>query len=42
MKKTKCFACRDDSDFVQGPFTSFTMLEWYKAGYFRSSHSHQL
>ena len=28
---------QDDSDYVQGPFTSTTMLEWQKAGYFRSS-----
>ena len=28
---------RDDSDNVQGPYASFTMMEWFKAGYFRSS-----
>ena len=27
---------RDDSDYVQGPYPSTTMLEWQKAGYFRS------
>ena len=30
---------RDDSDYVQGPYTSSTMLEWQKAGYFRSDLS---
>ena len=27
---------QDDSAFVQGPFSSLTMLEWQRAGYFRS------
>ena len=27
---------QDDSSFVQGPFSSLTMLEWQRAGYFRS------
>ena len=27
---------QDDTNFVQGPFTSHTMLEWQRAGYFRS------
>ena len=26
---------KDDSDFIQGPFSSSTMMEWHKAGYFR-------
>ena len=26
---------KDDSEYVQGPFSSSTMLEWQKAGYFR-------
>ena len=26
---------KDDSDYTQGPFSSATMLEWQKAGYFR-------
>ena len=27
---------QDDSAFVQDPFSSLTMLEWQRAGYFRS------
>ena len=27
---------QDDSNYIQGPFTSSNMLEWQKAGYFRS------
>ena len=27
---------QDDSAFIQGPFSSLTMLEWQRAGYFRS------
>ena len=27
---------QDDTNYIQGPFTSPTMLEWQKAGYFRS------
>ena len=26
---------QDDSNNVQGPYSSFTMLEWFRAGYFR-------
>ena len=37
---TRCLSIsiltQDDSDFVQGPYTSVTMLEWQRAGYFRS------
>ena len=29
-------AAQDDSAFVQGPFSSQTMLEWQRARYFRS------
>jgi len=28
---------QDDSNNVQGPYSSFTMLEWFRAGYFRNS-----
>merc|ERR1711971_440505 len=28
---------KDDSNNVQGPYSSFTMLEWFKAGYFKNS-----
>ena len=30
---------QDDSNYVQGPFSSPTMREWQKAGYFRSGGS---
>ena len=33
---------QDDSNYVQGPFSSPTMLEWQKAGYFRSDRTQQL
>ena len=36
IKSCDVLSVQDDSSFVQGPFSSLTMLEWQRAGYFRS------
>ena len=36
IKSCYVLSVQDDSSFVQGPFSSLTMLEWQRAGYFRS------